>query len=234
MLPAMLTKPVPTWILVGGTLLAACAGCINAAGLIGLHHQALSHMSGTAAIFGAELARGQREAVLHALWVLSFFFLGCVLSGVLIRNSTLQLGRRYGVALMLESALLFASTYLLVNGQGAGDFLAAMACGLQNALATTYSGAVIRTTHITGIITDLGLAAGAALRRDTVDRRRAGLYALLALGFVGGSVLGGLGYVAIGFRTLLFPAALTGLAGLGYTVFRFREGRRTGPTRAPF
>ena len=230
----MLTKPVPAWILVGGTLLAACAGCINAAGLIGLHHQALSHMSGTAAIFGAELARGEMAAARHALWVLSFFFLGCVFSGVLIPNSTLQLGRRYGVALVCESALLFAATYLLVNGQGAGDFLAAMACGLQNALATSYSGAVIRTTHITGIITDLGLAAGAALRRDPYDRRRVGLYVLLALGFVGGSVLGGLGYVAIGFRTLLFPAALTGITGLGYMVFRLRESRHTGPTQPPF
>lgn len=230
----MLSKPIPAWILLGGTLLAACAGCINAAGLIGLHHQALSHMSGTAAIFGAELARGQREAALHALWVLSFFFLGCVLSGVLVRNAVLHLGRRYGLALLCESALLFAATYLLLNGQAAGDLLAAMACGLQNAMATSYSGAIIRTTHITGIITDLGLAAGAALRRDPVDRRRAGLYALLALGFVGGSVLGGLGYVALGFRTLLFPAALTGITGLAYTAYRFRQSRRTGPTQPPF
>ncbi len=230
----MLSKPIPHWILAGGTLLAACAGCINAAGLIGLHHQALSHMSGTAAIFGAEVARGELEAARHALWVLSFFFLGCVFSGVLVRNTVLQLGRRYGFALLCESALLFAATYLLLNGQTAGDLLAAMACGLQNALATSYSGAVIRTTHITGIITDLGLAAGAALRRDPVDRRRTGLYVLLALGFVGGSVLGGLGYVAIGFHTLLFPAALTGLTGLGYTLYRFKQSRLTGPTRAPF
>jgi len=231
----VLTKPIPAWILFGGTLLAACAGCINAAGLIGLHHQALSHMSGTAAILGAEFARAQYDAVWHALLILSFFFLGCVLSGVLVREKTLQLGRRYGVALMCESILLFAATYLLVNGQGAGDHLAAMACGLQNALATNYSGAVIRTTHITGIITDLGLTAGAALRRDKIDRRRAGLYLLLALGFVGGSVLGGLGYVAIGFLTLLFPAALTGVAGLGYTLYRFRQSRLTGhPTQPPF
>lgn len=230
----MLTKPIPAWILVGGTTLAACAGCINAAGLIGLHHQALSHMSGTAAILGAELARSRYDSVLHALLILSFFFLGCVLSGVLIRESTLQLGRRYGIALVCESLLLFAATYLLMHDQGAGDHLAAMACGLQNALATNYSGAVIRTTHITGIMTDLGLAAGAALRRDKVDRRRVGLYTLLALGFVGGSVLGGLGYVSIGFLTLLFPATLTGATGLGYTLYRLRQSRVMGPTRPPF
>ena len=230
----VLTKPIPAWILLGGTLLAACAGCINAAGLIGLHHQALSHMSGTAAVLGAEVARAQYGAVWHALLILSFFFLGCMLSGVLVREKSLQLGRRYGVALACESVLLFAATYLLVHGQGAGDHLAAMACGLQNALATNYSGAVIRTTHITGIITDLGLAAGSALRGDRVDRRRVGLYLLLTAGFIGGSVLGGLGYVAIGFYTLLFPAVLTGASGLGYAAYRFHQGRLTGPTRPPF
>jgi len=50
-----------------------------------------------------------------------------------------------------------------------------------------------------------------------------------------GSVLGGLGYVAIGFYTLLFPAVLTGSAGLAYFLYRFREIRHTGQhTRSPF
>lgn len=230
----MLNKPIPGWIVLGGALLAACAGCINAAGLIGLHHQALSHMSGTAAILGAEVARAQYGAVGHALLILACFFLGCVLSGVIVREKTLQLGRRYGVALVCEALLLFAATYLLVHGQVAGDHLAAMACGLQNAMATSYSGAVIRTTHITGIITDLGIAAGSALRRDKVDLRRVGLYLVLTAGFVGGSVLGGLGYVAIGFYTLLFPAVLTGVTGLGYGIYRIYQSRITGPTRPPF
>lgn len=190
-------------------------------------------MSGTAAIFGTELARSEYAGALHALLVLSSFFVGCVLSGILVRSEALQLGRRYGVALVCESVLLFSATYLLVSGKGAGDFLAAMACGLQNALATSYSGAVIRTTHITGIITDLGLAAGAALRGDRVDVRRTGLYALLALGFTGGSVLGGLGYVAMGFRVLLFPAMITGIAGLGYSAYQIRESRLKGPTPPP-
>ncbi len=230
----MLSKPIPAWILLGGTLLAICAGCINAAGLTGFHHQALSHMSGTAAIFGTALARGEGGAALHALLVLTLFFLGCMLSGLLVRESSLQLGRRYGFALVIESLLLVAATWLLVRGQGAGDYLAAMACGLQNALATNYSGAVIRTTHITGIITDLGLAAGAALRRQRVDRRRTGLYLLLAGSFVAGSVLGGLGYLAWGYYILLLPAILTGATGFGYSLYRLYQSRVTGPTRAPF
>ena len=95
-----------------------------------------------------------------------------------------------------------------------------MACGLQNAMATSYSGAVIRTTHMTGILTDLGISAGLRLRGEPFGRRRVGLYLLLFAGFFTGGILGSIGYVHIGFATLLFPAALTGAAGLGYFAFK--------------
>ena len=150
---------------------------------------------------------------------LSFFFLGCVFSGLLVREGTLDVGPgRYGIALACESVLLFAATYLLVHGQGGGR--PPRRHGLRAAGGERPRGElqrrVIRTPPTSPAwITDLGLAAGSALRRDRVDGRRVGLYLLLTAGFIGGSVLGGLGYVAIGFYTLLFPATLTGAAGLG-------------------
>jgi uncharacterized membrane protein YoaK (UPF0700 family) len=109
----MLSKSVPAWILWGGFVLTCIAGSVNAVGFLGVHHQALSHMSGTATIFSTELAGGRSGFAAHAAWVLVFFFLGCMLSGLIIRRSTLQAGRRYGVALAVESALLFAAAYLL-------------------------------------------------------------------------------------------------------------------------
>jgi uncharacterized membrane protein YoaK (UPF0700 family) len=42
----------------------------------------------------------------------------------------------------------------------------AMACGMQNAMTTRYSGAVVRTTHLTGMFTDMGLLIGHMLRSD--------------------------------------------------------------------
>jgi uncharacterized membrane protein YoaK (UPF0700 family) len=109
---------------------------------------------------------------------------------------------------------------MLKNGDYMGDCLAAMACGLQNAMATHYSGAVIRTTHVTGIITDLGIAVGLKLRGEPIEARRAGLLLVLLAGFFTGGILGSLGYTWIGFDTLLFPAVLTGVAGAGYFVFK--------------
>ncbi|MBL9215333.1 MAG: DUF1275 domain-containing protein [Opitutaceae bacterium] len=216
----MLTKPVPLWIMAGGLLLAGAAGCVNAVGFLGAHHQAISHLSGTVTLLGIELARGDGALALHAAATLGCFFGGCVLSGLIIRQSTLKAGRRYGVALAGEAALLAAAAYFLRHGAVAGDYLAAMACGLQNAMATSYSGAVIRTTHMTGIITDLGIMLGLVARGERIDWRRTRLYLVLLSGFFLGGVLGCYGYGAIGYDTLLVPAAVCGATGTGYALFK--------------
>jgi uncharacterized membrane protein YoaK (UPF0700 family) len=160
----------------------------------------------------------------YAVAVVASFFIGSVLSGAIIRESALKLGRRYGVVLTIESALLFAACQMLMSGNYAGDCLAAMACGLQNAMATHYSGAVIRTTHMTGIITDVGIAVGLRLRGVAIDARRIRLLLVLLAGFFTGGILGSLCYTHIGFATLLIPATLSGLAGVGY--FCFKHWRR--------
>ncbi len=216
----MLTRPIPRWILAGGFLLACVAGCVNAVGFLGVHHQAISHMSGTVTTLGVGLVGNDRAALVHVASTLGFFFAGCVLSGVIIRQSTLKAGRRYGIALAVEAALLLGATYFLRHGAITGDYLAAMACGLQNAMATSYSGAVIRTTHMTGIVTDLGIALGLLARREKVDWRRIGLYSVLLSGFLLGGVLGALGFAEFGYDTLLFPAVLTGAGGVGYALFK--------------
>lgn len=216
----MLSKPIPSWILFGGFVLTCAAGSINAVGFLGMHHQAISHMSGSVTVLSNELATGQFSPALYAMGVVGSFFAGSVLSAAIIRQEALKLGRRYGVALVIESVLLLVACRLLMTGHRSGDCLAAMACGLQNAMATHYSGAIIRTTHMSGIITDLGITVGLKLTGGPVDARRAGLYLVLFAGFFTGGILGSLGYIYMGFETLLFPAALTGVAGCGYFGFK--------------
>jgi len=196
-------------------------------GFLGIHHQALSHMSGTATSFSTDLAASEERSAMHALLVLFAFFGGASLSGFIIRQSALQAGRRYGVALVCESALLFAATHFLRGGNNSGDYLAAAACGLQNALATTYSGAIIRTTHITGLITDLGIAAGHGARRLHVDHRLVLLQFVLVAGFVAGGILGALGFRVLGYDTLFFPATTIGIAGVGYSLHRHFARQRS-------
>ncbi len=215
----------PSWVYFGGMALAVTAGSINAVGFLGQHHQALSHMTGTVTVLSMELARANYGVALHALSILVAFFLGCVLSGAIIRQGSLRLGRRYGVALSLESAALLLSVYFLRQGANIGDYLAALACGLQNAMVTTYSGSAMRTTHITGMVTDLGIACGHLLRGTEVDWFRFRIYGVLFLGFFAGGLIGALGYNRFGYDTLLLPAILSGVIGVGYTITEHLERR---------
>lgn len=224
----------PAWIYLGGFALALVAGVVNAVGFLGVFHQALSHLTGTLTVLGMELAEGHYPVALHALAILVAFFAGCVLSGAVIAQGQLRLGRRYGVALSLESAALFAAVLLLRRGAIAGEYLAALACGLQNAMATTYSGAAMRTTHMTGMVTDLGIACGHLLRGVAVDWFRFRLYGVLLAGFFAGGVIGAVGYGRFGYDTLLLPAALSGATGIAYTAYRLHRSRQGDLTQPPF
>ncbi|MET0807134.1 MAG: YoaK family protein, partial [Pseudoxanthomonas sp.] len=97
------------------------------------------------------------------------------------------------------------------------------ACGLQNAMASTYSGSLIRTTHVTGLVTDIGIAMGHALRGMPVARRRLALCVLVTTSFLCGGIAGALLYSRFGYSTLYFPALLTGSAGLAYALYRQRQ-----------
>jgi uncharacterized membrane protein YoaK (UPF0700 family) len=184
-------------------------------------------------VLGMELARADYGPAFHALAILAAFFTGCLVSGAIISQGSLRLGRRYGVALSLESATLFLAVYFLRRGANTGDYLAAMACGLQNAMVSSYSGSTMRTTHITGMVTDLGITCGHFLRGTMVDWYKFRLYGVLFLGFFAGGLVGTLSYGRFGYDTLLFPATLSGISGIGYTVIKHYERRRKAHERHP-
>jgi uncharacterized membrane protein YoaK (UPF0700 family) len=103
-------------------------------------------------------------------------------------------------------------------------WLAAAACGLQNAMAGTFSGAVVRTSHMSGIVTDLGTCLGQWLRGAGADARRVRLYAALFGGFFCGGVASAVAFPHWQERTLLVPAILTGCVGIAYVAYRHRRG----------
>jgi len=129
---------------------------------------ATSHVSGTTSLLGRQLAAGAWSEVGFALVLVGSFFLGAMLSGVFT-----EAGRRrgwnsvYALPMIVEAAmlLLFAlglevwGTDILGN-PGLIYLMSALAScgmGLQNATITRISSGVVRTTHVTGVVTDLGL-----------------------------------------------------------------------------
>jgi uncharacterized membrane protein YoaK (UPF0700 family) len=219
---------LPRWVLAGGALLAFIAGIINASGFLGVQHQGITHLTGTTTLLGIAIGHGDIPLVAHFAALIGAFMVGCVISGLIIQDSTLRLGRRYGVVMVLESLLLVAAVPLLARGVVAGDYLASAACGLQNAMVSTYSGAVLRTTHFSGTLTDLGIFLGHRLRGLPVDARRIRMLIALVIAFLVGAVVGTGLFGLFSYRALYVPALLTGVTGAGYGLYRHFEINRRG------
>ena len=221
---------LPRWVWIGAIALASVAGMVNVIGYLGFEHQAITHLTGTTSLLAASLATGDLRAASHLLGVVLAFVTGAVLSAMIVQDSTLRIGRRYGVVLSIESILLLAAVPLFRNHQIWGALAAAMACGLQNAMATTYSGAVVRTSHLSGMFTDLGIGLGHALRGMPLQPRRLMLSGLIITGFFAGGLVGASLFVRIGYTALYVPAALTGVTGMGYVIYRhLRPAQQTPP-----
>lgn len=156
------------------------------------------------------------DALWFLLLILSFIF-GSFVSGYTTGDNKFRLGRAYGNLLLLESCALFVVFFLLKYEVYAAVFAAAFACGLQNAMATSYSGAALRTTHVTGMCTDVGVLLGQLARKNpSAERWRLRVFLPLMGGYTLGGLTGYLAFAVLGAVSILIPTMLTGLAAVFY------------------
>jgi uncharacterized membrane protein YoaK (UPF0700 family) len=200
--------------------LAFIAGAANAGGLSAVG-QYTSHMSGIISTMANSLARGNVNLVLNGLGASGSFLAGASLTTIMVRWARARdLDSEYALPLMLEAALLvvfgltgriYVPGHLFVKTV----MLLCFTMGLQNALITHISNAVIRTTHVTGMVTDMGISLGrlaVALprleERDIEsDVKKLRLHGSLVGLFFAGGFTGTLGFKYVGFLFTL-PLAL--------------------------
>lgn len=221
----MITQ-LPQWVWGWTWVLAFVAGIINVVGFMGFEHQAVTHLTGTTSLLGAAISNANTGLGLHLIFVIGSFMFGAALSGAIIKDGVLKLGRRYGLVLLIESMALVLAVPLLSRGSAIGTYLAGAACGLQNAMASTYSGTVIRTSHVTGMFTDLGIFIGHALRGVPIEKRRLHLSLIVISGFLTGGILGSLLFRSMGYPTLYIAAFITSSLAFIYAVYRLSDKRR--------
>lgn len=212
-----------------GRSLAFVAGAANAGGFLAVG-QYTSHMSGIVSSLADNLALGDISVVVAGLSSLLSFLVGAATSAILINwGRRRHMHSQYAMPLLLEASLL-----LLFGSLGSNLekhrvlFLRATVCllcyvmGLQNAMITKISKAEIRTTHVTGLVTDIGIELGkffywngGAERVNQVrgDRQRLGLFGSLLLSFLVGGITGAVGFTHLGFvATVPLAIALLTLA----------------------
>lgn len=209
-------------------LLAFQGGVLNAGGFLGFH-RFVSHVTGLGTLVGVEWGSGHAAAAATLLIVPIFFLLGAMTSGYLVDSRLkARLKPKYYIVFGWLFALLLAFTICGFNDVfgpfGASEVapreLLALGwlcftCGLQNGLITRASKAVIRTTHLTGLTTDLGLGLVRLMTPEFKDERSENLRATLVragliASFVGGSAAGAALFLSSGFKGFLLPVAISG------------------------
>lgn len=216
-------QTIPHWIQYSAFMLAANAGMINAFGLISFLHQSVSHMTGNVSLFAIQLHQQHYSAALFLIVILLCYILGAGVSGMILSNSNFQLGRRYGIPLTLVTLLIVLTWLLTPYFDHYALLFACTAMGVQNAMVSHYRGAIIRTTHLSGVLTDLGLALGYTLRGLDADAQKVILHLLILFGFIIGSVIAAFSYPYLQLHTLLIPAGLSAVLSLLYWLLYFRH-----------
>ena len=205
-----------------GCVLAAIAGAINAVGFGVLGHYT-SHMTGMASTFSERVVAHDAFAAFAAGLAIAAFVCGAACCTVMIHHARRRaLHSEFALPLLLESALVVAVALAGAPSMGLAAWATictlTFAMGLQNALITKISRGEIRTTHVTGIVTDLGIECGRALARlggiDSSVRAegapsgaRARLLTALLAAFVAGCIAGTFAVQHAG-RLALLPAGL--------------------------
>ena len=205
-----------------GCLLAFVAGATNAGGFLAVH-QYTSHMTGIVSAMADDLALGTYDAVLAGLVALLSFVTGAMVTAVLVNYARQRrLTSEYALPLIVEASLLLGFGMLGTQlSRIDGLFvpvtvmLLCFIMGLQNALITKLSRAEIRTTHITGIVTDIGIELGKLCYRNgrhasprvVSNRRHLAILTMLATSFFTGGVVGALGFKHAGYVATV-PLAL--------------------------
>lgn len=190
---------------------------INKNNLDGLYSTTVAHVTGNTTKLAIQAFELQwKNFFISGAIILAFMF-GSFVSGFIIGDSKFKLGRSYGLVLLIESSALFMSFMLLKNEKIVGELFAAFACGAQNAITTMYSGAVVRTTHMTGIVTDIGVVLAHLCRPDVkAERWRLKVLVPLWFGFGFGGAIGKMFYRAIREYSLLVPCFVTGISAFIY------------------
>ena len=223
-----------------GASLSFVAGAINAGGFLAVG-QYTSHMTGMLSSITDHLALGELRLALAGLVALLAFVGGAVTTAWMVNWSLRrQLRSAFARPLVVEAGLLlvfglFGAAINLSSGLfiPVTVLLLCFIMGLQNALITKISNAEIRTTHVTGLVTDIGIELGKLLYFNGADaptkivanRRKLRIHLTLVGCFFIGGVVGAVGFKTWGYVTSVPLALLLAVLFWGPVLHDIRSGR---------
>jgi uncharacterized membrane protein YoaK (UPF0700 family) len=209
-------------------ILSFLGGNLNTGGFLSCG-RFVSHVTGFATLAGTSLSKGSLLETIGILTIPGYFLVGVMISGYLTekKKAVDVHGQKYAPVMGIVAACLavvtLAGTLNLFGSFGEASnlghqyFLLALlcgACGLQNAAITSASGSTVRTTHLTGLTTDLGLGLVRAEihysspSTRSVDRRANLLRLGSIVSFTLGSFVGAFFYLRFQYLGFALPTII--------------------------
>lgn len=204
------------------------AGLLNIGGLLA-GHQYVSHITGFASSFGVAISNGNLSLALRVAGVPIVFMIGAMVSGYFVDvriklNKAPKYYITFGIMFILTLIVFIGGVAGLLGAFGHESdetsylllIMLCFICGIQNGTISTVSKSVVRTTHLTGITTDLGLSLVRLFNRTAIEinefeEKRASLMRIgLIVFFILGSALGGIIFSKIGFWGFSVPMLIAG------------------------
>lgn len=216
------------------SLLSFVAGLVNVAGFLAVQ-KLTTNVTGHFAFFVDEIFKLNFIQGLHYFLFILFFFLGSFFSNLSIELVSKFSERQiYRIPILIESLILFSMAIfghdLISSAPTAVAYSLLFAMGLQNSLVTTISNATVRTTHLTGLFTDLGIELSQLFFYKLKEQRSA-LYSsiklrliIISFFFLGG-ITGGVFYAIMELHVLIIAGVLL-LLGLIYDDIKLQLTRQ--------
>jgi uncharacterized membrane protein YoaK (UPF0700 family) len=212
------------------SLLSFVAGLVNVAGFLAVQ-RLTTNVTGHFAFLADEVFRLDfREALIFLFYIFSFFagsFVSNTIVELILKNNERYV---YAFPIIIETMILVAAGSARMSIINANPDVVAcsllFAMGMQNSLVTRISNSVVRTTHLTGLFTDLGIELSQLFFYRSKDQRMKLLSSVkLRLTIIGcfflGGVVGGILYSDIQLHVLLI-ASFCLVTGLVYDTVKFR------------
>jgi len=217
--------------------MAFVAGAVNAGGFLAIARYT-SHMSGIISAIGDDLALNDFISVLGGISLLLSFLSGAATTAIIVNwGHRRKIHSEFALPLLVEAVLLLIfglvganlNIYLPLTVPAIA-LLLCFVMGLQNAIVTKASRAEIRTTHMTGVITDIGIELGKLIYWNKSQEANEGAYVranreklkthLFIFGmFLIGGIIGALSFNKVGYISVI-PLSLFLVLIASFQIYR--------------
>lgn len=200
------------------SLLGCAAGAMNAAAFFAVGFFS-ANMTGNVSTLSEKIASGSYASAMFYLSILLAFILGSVGSSLMIAKGRRRTRKIYAYALVLEAVIIglvgVADLWVAAGWRVSVVVLGlAFAMGFQNAVSTLISSARVRTTHVSGLITDIGIEISGLLaslgksgsREKALYLTNLQLHLVTGISFLVGGIGGVMLYRIMGGYLQLFTA----------------------------